>query len=456
LGLINSDYSFQNFLEARVPKSLGNHAVVLGAGMAGLAAARVLSHHFSKVTILERDRLPGEPAPRSGTPQAPHAHALLAGGMQALQSLFPDFEHDLVNAGAVRLRAGKGIRLERPGFDPFPSRDLGFDTFFMSRPLLEAVTRRRVQEAPNIAIQTRCRATEIVASADTLRVQAVRCDREDGGAEIIDADFVVEATGRGRLTLELLDRLGLEKPEETEIGIDQAYSTIVVERPRDREWAGVMVLPSAPATSRGGLIFPIEKQQWMLSVGGNHGDAPPGDREGFLDFVKSFRTSTIYDAVKDARPTADIVRFRLPASSRRHFERLNSFPAGLLTMGDAVCRFNPVFGQGMSVAAQEAVILDRLLREGVPADRLAKEFFAAIQPTIETPWGVAQNDFVFPATRGVRPANFGQRMQYNIALIKLAAQDGEVHKLLNEVSQLLKPNSTLREPALAARVMALA
>jgi 2-polyprenyl-6-methoxyphenol hydroxylase-like FAD-dependent oxidoreductase len=444
-------------LEARVPKSLGNHAVVLGAGMAGLAAAQALSHHFSKVTILERDLLPGEPAPRSGTPQAPHAHALLAGGMQALQSLFPDFEHDLVGAGAVRLRTGEGIRVERPGFDPFPSRDLGFDTFFMSRALLEAVTRRRVEEGPNIAIRTRCRATEIVASAHPSRVEAVRCDGEDGEAETIDADFVVDASGRGRLTLELLDRLGLQKPEETDIGIDQAYSTIIVERPQDREasWAGAMVLPSAPATSRGGFIFPIEKQQWILSIGGNHGDAPPGDRAGFLDFVKSFRTPTIYDAVKDARLTADIIRFRLPASSRRHFERLESFPAGLLTMGDAVCRFNPVFGQGMSVAAQEAVILGRLLQDDVPADRLAKQFFAAIQPTIETPWGVAQNDFVYPATRGVRPAEFGQRIQYNIALVKLAAQDGEVHRLLTEVSHLLKPNSVLREPALAQRVMAL-
>jgi len=136
-------------LEAFVPKSLGNHAVVLGAGMAGLAAAQVLSNHFGTVTILERDLLPAEPAPRSGTPQAPHAHALLAGGMQALQSLFPNFEHDLVNAGAVRIRAGRDIRLDRPGYDPFPSRDLGFDTFFMSRALLEAVTRRHVQENPN-------------------------------------------------------------------------------------------------------------------------------------------------------------------------------------------------------------------------------------------------------------------------------------------------------------------
>ncbi|MDE2244002.1 MAG: FAD-dependent monooxygenase [Bradyrhizobium sp.] len=441
-----------------MPNSLGNHAIVLGAGMAGLAAAQVLSKYFSKVTILERDVLSGDPLPRSGTPQASHAHALLAGGLRALQSLFPDFERDLLSAGAVQTCAGKEIRLERPGFDPFPSRDLGFEIFFMSRPLLESVTRRRVQENPNIEIRTRHRATEIVASADGLRVEAVRCETDEGGTIKIDAEFVVEATGRGSLTLQLLDRLGLEKPRETEIGIDQAYSTTIVERPRDPEtsWTGVMVLPSAPASSRGGFLFPIEKQQWIVSIGGNHGDAPPGDMEGFLDFVKSFRTSTIYDALKSARPTAGIVRFRLPASTRRHYENLESFPAGLLTTGDALCRFNPVFGQGMSVAAREAVVLDGLLQDGVPMDQLAQQFFAAVQPTIETPWGVAQSDFVYPDTRGVRPTDFEQRMQYNIALTKLAAEDFEVHKLLAEVQHLLKPQSALREPALAKRVMALA
>jgi 2-polyprenyl-6-methoxyphenol hydroxylase-like FAD-dependent oxidoreductase len=441
-----------------MPTSSGHHAVVLGAGIAGLATAQVLSKHFGQVTVLERDLLPGEPIPRSGTPQAPHAHALLAGGLQALQSIFPGFERDLADAGAVQARTGQSIRVERPGFDPFPSRDLGFDTFFMSRALLESVARRRVRESSNIEILTRHRATEIVASADARRVEAVRFDTEDRRGVTIDADFVVEATGRGSLTLELLDRLGLESPEETEIGIDQAYSTIIVERPESLEtsWTGVMLLPTAPTSSRGGTIFPIEKQQWILSIGGNHGDVPPGDRDGFLDFVKTFRTSTIYDAVKDARPTADIVRFRLPASTRRHFERLESFPEGLLAVGDAVCRFNPVFGQGMSVAAQEAVVLRRLLEEDVPMDQLAKQFFAKIQPIIETPWSVAQTDFVYPATRGVRPADFMQRIQYNIALTKIAARDPEVHKLLAQVQHLLKPPSALREPALAARVMALA
>jgi 2-polyprenyl-6-methoxyphenol hydroxylase-like FAD-dependent oxidoreductase len=434
-----------------------NSAVVIGAGMAGLAAAQALSRHFTRVTILERDTLPSEAAPRSGTPQARHAHMLLAGGLRALQTLFPGFERDLAEAGAVRVRTGKDIRMERPGFDPFPVRDLGFDIFCMSRPLLEAVTRRRASQTPNIEIRTRARVTELVASRDATRVEAVRYDSESGPAETIDADLVVEASGRCGLTLKLLEALSLPMPDETEIGIDMAYGSTIVERPsgRDAEWLGNIVLPDAPASSRGAFLFPIEKQQWLISTGGNHGDAPPGDRAGFMEFIRSLRTDTVYEAVKDARAVTEITRYQLPCSTRRHFERLESFPSGLLAIGDAVCRFNPVFGQGMSVAAQEAVILEQLLGRGVPMQGLAKEFFAAIQGTIDTPWGVAVSDFIYPATRGVRPADLPQRLQYGMALTRLAAQDPQVHLLMTEVQQLLKPTTALREPKLAARVVAL-
>jgi 2-polyprenyl-6-methoxyphenol hydroxylase-like FAD-dependent oxidoreductase len=439
-----------------MPNIARSHAVVIGAGMAGLTAAQAISRHFEKVTIIDRDVLPAEVAPRSGTPQAQHAHTLLAGGLQALKILFPGFENDLAAAGAVKIRTGRDIRFERPGFDPFPVRDLGFDIFCMSRPLLEAVTRRRVQQSPNIDLCVRSRATRLVASLDAMRVEAVRYDSEDGPVTL-EADLVVDASGRCGLTLKLLEELSLPKPEESEIGIDQAYASTVVERPLDydADWLGNIVLPSAPASSRGAFLFPIEKQRWLLSVGGNHGDAPPGDRAGFMDFVRSLRTPTIYDAIRDARPVTDIARYQLPCSTRRHFEHLESFPTGLLAIGDAVCRFNPVFGQGMSVAAQEAVILDRLLAEDVPMERLARDFFAAIQHTIATPWGVAVADFVYPATRGVRPADLAQRLQYGMALTRLAAQDPEVHRLTVEVSQLLKPQAALREPALATRVMSL-
>jgi 2-polyprenyl-6-methoxyphenol hydroxylase-like FAD-dependent oxidoreductase len=440
-----------------VPHLARSHAVVIGAGMAGLTAAQALSRHFGKVTVLERDILPDEPAPRSGTPQAQHAHMLLAGGLKALQALFSGFEHDLAEAGAVKIRTGKDIRFERPGYDPFPIRDLGFDIFCMSRPLLEAVARKRVRQTANIDLSVHSRVTKLVASHDRTRVEAVRYDTEHGSAVTLEADLVVEASGRCGLTLQLLEELSLPKPEETEIGIDQAYAGTIVERPFDHgaDWSGSIVLPSAPTNSRGAFLFPIEKQRWLISIGGNHGDAPPGERAGFMDFVKSLRTPTIYEAIREARPLTDIARYKLPCSIRRHFERLESFPAGLLAIGDALCRFNPVFGQGMSVAAQEAVILDRLLAEEAPMERLAPDFFAAIQSTIETPWGVAMTDFVYPATRGVRPADLAQRLQYGMALTKLAARDPEVHRLTAEVSQLLKPQAALREPALAARVVAL-
>ncbi|NOJ48199.1 FAD-dependent oxidoreductase [Bradyrhizobium archetypum] len=440
-----------------MPDLAKSHAVVIGAGMAGLTAAQAISRHFGKVTVLERDVLPAEAAPRSGTPQCQHAHMLLAGGLQALQNLFPGFENDLAEAGAVKIRTGKDIRLERPGFDPFPIRDLGFDIFCMSRPLLETLTRRRVQKTPNVTICVRSRVTALVASRDAKRIRAVRYDDEDGRCATLDADLVVEASGRCGLTLQLLEELSLQKPEETEIGIDQAYASTIVERPLDHNegWLGNIVLPSAPASSRGAFLFPIEKRRWLLSIGGNHGDVPPGDRAGFMDFVRSLRTPTIHDAVSDARPLTDIVRYQMPCSIRRHFERLETFPAGLLVTGDALCRFNPVFGQGMRVAAQEAVILDRLLAKDVPMERLAREFFAAIQDTIATPWGVAVTDFVYPATRGVRPDDLAQRLQYGMALTRLAAQDPEVHRLTVEVSQLVKPQAALREPMLAARVMSL-
>jgi 2-polyprenyl-6-methoxyphenol hydroxylase-like FAD-dependent oxidoreductase len=440
-----------------VPDPARRHAVVIGAGMAGLTAAGALSRHFGKVTVIERDVLPAEAAPRRGTPQCQHAHMLLAGGLQALQTLFPGFADDLAKAGAVKIRNGLDLRMERPGFDPFPRRDLGFDIFCMSRPLLEAVTRRRVQQSQNIEIGTRSRATALVASRDAMRVEAVRYEEEDGAAATLEADLVVEASGRCGLTLQLLEELSLPRPDETEIGIDQAYASTIVERPQNfaADWLGNIMLPSAPVSSRGAFLFPIEQQRWLLSIGGNHGDAPPADREGFMDFVKSLRTPTIHDAVRNARPLTDIVRYQLPCSTRRHFERLEAFPEGLLVTGDALCRFNPVFGQGMSVAAQEAVILERLLAEEVPMARLARDFFAAIQNPLATPWGVAVTDFVYPATRGVRPADLAQRLQYGVALTKLAAQDAEVHRLTTEVSQLLKPQAALREPALAARVMAL-
>ena len=196
-----------------------------------------------------------------------------------------------------------------------------------------------------------------------------------------------------------------------------------------------MTFGQAPQNSRGGLMLPLEGNRWMTTIGGRHGDVPSGDVEGFLSYAKALRTPTIYNAIKHAKCVDGVARYGFPESVRRHFERLDVFPRGLLPIADAICRFNPVYGQGMSVAALEACLLRKLLEtpRGDPIAALAPTFFAEVQAVIDTPWSVAVFDFAFPDTRGQRPADFETTLKFGIALTRLAAEDPAVHKLTAEV-----------------------
>ena len=445
---------------------IGKQAVVIGAGMGGLTAAGALADHFDQVVVLERDILPSEPMYRAGTPQARHVHALLLSGQRALSELFPGFEQDLDRAGAVPLRVGLDVRMERPGYDPFPQRDLGWCSYAVTRPAIEHAVRRQVENRANITLRQRCRVQEVLASPNGEAVTGVRYENGNGSSDTVAADLVVDASGRGTLTLALLQSIGRPLPEETTIGIDLGYATGIFAIPDDApsDWKGVMTFGQAPQNSRGGLMLPLEGNRWMATIGGRHGDVPPGDAEGFLTYARAMRTPTIYNAISRAKPLDGVARYGFPESVRRHFERLDGFPRGLLPIADAICRFNPVYGQGMSVAAMEACLLRTLLErlggerlgggDSDPIAGLAPAFFAEVQALIETPWSVAIFDFVFPDTRGQRPADFETTLKFGIALTRLAAEDPDVHKLTAEVQNLLKPRSVYRDPALVQRVLA--
>jgi 2-polyprenyl-6-methoxyphenol hydroxylase-like FAD-dependent oxidoreductase len=438
----------------------GKHAVVVGAGIGGLTAAKALSSHFEKVTVLERDALPSKPQARTGTPQSRQVHVLLRGGLDALTRFFPDFETELERAGAVRARVGSEIRIESPGFDPFPQRDLAFDTLCMTRPLVEFVARRLVEQQGNIAFQLRCRVTRFLTSPDQLAVVGVRYDAAGGESTTLAADLVVDASSRGTLTLEALDTIGMPRPAETEIGVDLSYATATFEIPpaAPRDWRAVIHRPAADS-GRGAFLFPIENNRWHVNLNSVHGETPPDDLQDFIAFARTLRTPTIHDAIKDAAAVGPIYRFGLPCSVRRRFEALQSFPERLLPIGDAICRFNPAFGQGMSVVAQQVGVLKQLLDAragaGQPLDGLAQAFFTAIQDVLAAPWSAAENDFIYPKTRGECPANFQQRLNYSGALMKVAAEDADVHRILFEVNNLVKPPSALRSPQIAKQVAAM-
>ncbi len=441
-------------------KLIGQHAVVVGAGIGGLSAAKALSSYFANVTVLERDVLPSAPTMRTGTPQARQIHVLLRGGLNELIEFFPEFETELERVGAVRVRVGSESLLEMPGFDPFPQRDLGFDFLCMTRPLVEFLARRFVEQQSNIVLKSRCRVTQLLESPDRAAVTGVRYDDENQQSNELAADFIVDASSRGALTLEFLDRVGLPRPQETEIGIDLRYATAMFEIPPSapRDWRAVLHRP-AVQSGRGGLLVPVENNCWQVNLTGMHGQLVPESVGEFVAFAKTLRTQTIHDAIKDAVPVGRVHRFGFPGSLRRHFEKLDRFPDRLLPLGDVICRFNPAFGQGMSVAAQEVGVLKRLIETRVldvnPLKGLSRFFFAAIQDYLAAPWAVSESDYAYEKTSGQRPNDFSQRLQLNLALQRVGAEDAGVHQIMSEVTHLVKRYSALRDPQIVSRVTAL-
>jgi 2-polyprenyl-6-methoxyphenol hydroxylase-like FAD-dependent oxidoreductase len=342
----------------------------------------------------------------------------------------------------------------------FPRRDFGRVNYAASRPLLEHTVRRRVRARRNVVIRDQCRVRELVSSADRRSITGARCERIDGSRDTIAADLVVDASARGALMLATLDAMGRARPPETTVGVDIGYATASFEIPEPRlDCQAVFTFPSAPSDSRCGYLLPVEGNRWMVSITELHCPRPPRDLTEFLDAAKQLRSSTIHDPIRNARPAGMPQRFGFAASSWRHYEAVVDFPQGLIPIGDSLCRINPVYAQGMSVAAREAAILaDLLARRARGTGDLAglpQDFLAEVQPWIAGAWSMSTTpDLAYPQTCGERPADLAHALDSTAALFRVAARDPAVHELLVEVHHLAQPESELREPGLVDRVRA--
>jgi 2-polyprenyl-6-methoxyphenol hydroxylase-like FAD-dependent oxidoreductase len=440
-------------------RHVAKRVVIVGAGLGGMTAAQAVADHFEEVVVLERDALAAGASPRAGVPQGRHPHLLLAGGLNALLELFPGIDVDLARAGAFELDAALDVCCELPGQAPMPRRHLGLRTYAMSRPLLELVVRCRIGTRSNIILRNACRAVEILGSRDGSRVLAVRCESDDKKSEVIPADLVIDASGRGAITLDFLGSVGRPRPEETRIGVDLSYSTagFSLSESAHPDFKGLMTLAKAPESSRCGYLLQIENDRWLALVVGRGPDPLPDSGEAFFEYTKRLEMLTLFNAIKEGKQNAKISHYRFPESTWRHFAKLDGFPRGLIPIADAICRFNPAYGQGMSVAVKEASALARLLQmrfSGDPLAELAKNFLAEAESIIEAPWTLAAlPDFVYPQTTGNRPADLDDSLKRQMALNRLAVRDPVVHKLLLEVHHLLKPISVLNDPDLLARAM---
>jgi hypothetical protein len=271
----------------------------------------------------------------------------------------------------------------------------------------------------------------------------------------------VDAGGRGSHTPRWLTELGFQAPEETTIEVDFAYASTKFRIPDSYGEPERLLgfFGPAPQFPNGAFLGVIENNLWHLSLAGRFGEYPPTDEAGFLAFAKSLHTPKLYNLIKDAERVADIMHFRFPTSVQRHYERLTAFPARFLVLGDAICSFNPIYGQGMSSAALQVQVLQQVLTERATGayelEGLALAFFPKAAEVIATPWTLAANfDLAYPQTRGDRSSHTRESAQYFTALGALVADDAEVQRLVTEVIHLAKPLSALMEEPLRSRVVA--
>ncbi len=433
---------------------VGDRAVVLGGGMAGLLAARVLADAYTDVLVVDRDQLIGTSGPRRGVPHGRHAHALLARGQQILDELFPGLTAELGAAGVPAGDLAADLRWYFNGQRLQPGRT-GLFSVSATRPVLESHVREKVNALPSVSFAERSDILGLVTTPDRGRITGVRVLRhaEDSTEEVFPADLVIDATGRGSRTPAWLEELGYQRPAEDRVKIGLAYTTRHFRLRSDPYGSDLSINPVAsPANPRGAFFPKLPGDKSMLSLTGILGDHPPTDHEGFLAFAKSLPIPEIYEAIRDAEPLDDPVTFMFPASVRRHYERLTRFPGSLLVMGDGACSFNPVYGQGMTVAALEAITLREHLGHGGPPE--PGRFFRDISRVIDAPWDIsASGDLSFPGVEGRRTLKVRLGNAYMARLQTAATHDGSLTAAFMRAAGLVDPPQALMRPSVVLRVL---
>lgn len=430
----------------------GKHAVVLGASMAGLVSAAVLGESFERVTLVERDALAAGPAHRRGVPQSRHVHGLLARGGQILDDLLPGLTKEVAAAGAP---VGDLLGQVRWLFSGYRLRraDIGQPLLLASRPLLESHVRGRVRALAPVRFLDGYDISGLATTADKRRVTGVRVLGGGGEEELIDADLVLDASGRGSRTPVWLEQLGYARPPIESVHIGVGYASRSYRLPEAVLGRDLAVLHGwTPQYPRAAALAAQEDGVYKVTLAGLLGDTPPTKPEEFEAFAASLQFPDVRDALREGEPLDDPVGFQYPANVRHRYERMRDFPEGLLVLGDAVCSFNPIYGQGMTSAALQAEALRRLMGEDRPLDW--RRYFKAASAVVDAPWSIATgSDLAFPGVTGRRTAKVRLTNMYVPWLHEAATRDAGLSEAFVRVTGLLDRPEALLLPGRAMRVM---
>ncbi len=435
----------------------GGHAVVLGASMAGLLAARVLADFYDRVTVIERDILPVDPVNRRGVPQGRLIHACLPRLTEVLEEFFPGFGDDLLAQGATTWDDGDfskldwsfgGHRMVRSGKSAHAPRMLS-----PCRPVLEWNVRQRVRAIPNIAIREAHDVVGLTATPDRRRITGVRVvDRAYDRAKTLSADLVVDATGRGSRTPVFLELLGYGRPTEDEVMVQLAYACQPVRiSPGLIRQHMIARFPQAGQPKMFAMIG-YENDSWMIGAGTMAGLEPPRDYDEILSYVDELAPPAVAEAIRAAEPIGAVVHHRVPSNRWRRYDKMRRLPESLLVVGDAVCSFNPIYGQGMTIAAIEATVLRDCLQRG--SRGLTRRFTRTAAKYVRVAWQTAVgSDLALPEVPGPRPLLMRISNACLEPVLTATESDPVVAAQFMRITAMIDPATRLLRPTILIRVL---
>ena len=431
------------------------HAIVVGAGIAGLLATRVLADRFARVTLVERDefaedgeQISSEAATRRGVPQARHLHGLLDRGRTAIEQLFPGFTSEMARRGAGTAEVLIGTRWYVAGLR-VATAETGLTSVMATRPLLEAVLRERTLAMPNVRLRSHTTAHGLIGTAHRVRGVVAVSDNETC---TLTGDLVVDAAGRGSRAPEWLTRLSARAPQEERLGVDLGYIFRFYRRDPGAADGPASIIISTGANGHGGGAIRVEGERWHVTLAGMLGDHPPTDPAAFAAFAAGLAGPDIHDIVTGCEPLGDPVPHRFRHSVRRRFDRQPIVPQGFLVLGDALCSFNPLYAQGMTVAAQQALALRDCLH--IPDRELPARFYVAAGKVVSAAWQLAASaDLAHPGVAGPRGLRTRFANAYVARAQRAAHLDPRVARTFLRVANLVEPPTALLNPRIARRIL---
>ncbi|GHP00898.1 hypothetical protein KSF_109450 [Reticulibacter mediterranei] len=429
------------------------HAIVIGGGIAGLLAARALANSCEGITIIERDTYPDAPTFRAGTPQARHVHAFPLRGQQILEAFFPSFGESLLKAGArMHDYASQGLYFYGSRCPQIAPGLLGWSA---SRMLVEWQVRQEMQKFSHVQWVQQCNVRGLLYENHAVRgVKYQKQGTLENPIDILEGDLVIDASGSSSEAPIWLEKIGYQPPRETIVNPFIGYATRVYTCPEEevyRTWWSGLAIQGTGQNRRAGALMEIEGGRWMVLLAGSGMDYPPNDPEAYLAFAQSLPEPALYESIKNATPLSPVYGYRPIGNRFRHYEQMD-MPRGFIIVGDAACTFNPIYGQGITVAALEAQALERCLHTWHRKKDPFSHFQRHIARLLASPWMLA---ITADSTQEDRKTLREQLANWYLVghVIPAIPKDPKVERIFLEILHMLKTPNALLHPAMFVRVL---